>query len=216
MPGDGAHMFVGKKGVCMCQQSIIICSFETPANCMFPCKRLTATTRCRTTQVQAEHLGRGRPEDVAAVLEELLRKDRRPDLGGERRSDTLAGALGVPNPGRCPRAWPRGHTARLARQPRAHPALPAHAKVDSADLARLADCGAELRSLLQEERLMGATLLVLANKQDIPSALTLPQIEEVRGGAGLFGLFLPRRCTCALGCCRHQQSAAPRLSLIPL
>ncbi|KIY96503.1 ADP-ribosylation factor-like protein 2 [Monoraphidium neglectum] len=52
--------------------------------------------------------------------------------------------------------------------------------VDSADLARLSDCRDELRGLLQEERLFGATLLILANKQDIPSALTIPQLEEVR------------------------------------
>ena len=32
---------------------------------------------------------------------------------------------------------------------------------------------------LQEERLFGATLLILANKQDIPSALSLQEIEEV-------------------------------------
>lgn len=37
----------------------------------------------------------------------------------------------------------------------------------------------ELLGLLKEERLFGATLLVLANKQDIPSALSLQQIEEV-------------------------------------
>ncbi len=52
--------------------------------------------------------------------------------------------------------------------------------VDSADLARLEDCKAELQSLLQEERLFGSTLLILANKQDIASALSLKQIEEVR------------------------------------
>jgi ADP-ribosylation factor-like protein 2 len=52
--------------------------------------------------------------------------------------------------------------------------------VDSADLARLEDCRKELHSLLQEERLCGATLLILANKQDIPSALSLEEIEKVR------------------------------------
>jgi len=51
--------------------------------------------------------------------------------------------------------------------------------VDSADLARLEDCRKELHSLLQEERLFGATLLILANKQDIPSALSLQEIEKV-------------------------------------
>eukprot|EP00877_Chromochloris_zofingiensis_P005023 jgi/Chrzof1/14521/Cz09g05260.t1 len=50
--------------------------------------------------------------------------------------------------------------------------------IDSADLARLHDCKAELHNLLKEERLFGATLLILANKQDIPSALTLQQILE--------------------------------------
>jgi ADP-ribosylation factor-like protein 2 len=37
--------------------------------------------------------------------------------------------------------------------------------VDSADRTRLRDCAQELLGLLQEERLMGATLLIFANKQ---------------------------------------------------
>ncbi|KAI8466659.1 MAG: ARF-like GTPase [Monoraphidium minutum] len=53
--------------------------------------------------------------------------------------------------------------------------------VDSADIPRLADCAAELRGLLKEERLMGATLLVLANKQDIGGALSPQQLEEALG-----------------------------------
>jgi len=60
--------------------------------------------------------------------------------------------------------------------------------VDSADLARLQDCRDELRGLLKEERLLGATLLILANKQDIPSALSLRQIEEVGGGVRVLGV----------------------------
>lgn len=51
--------------------------------------------------------------------------------------------------------------------------------VDSADARRLADCGRELRALLREERLAGATLLVLANKADLPGALSLQEIREV-------------------------------------
>lgn len=50
--------------------------------------------------------------------------------------------------------------------------------VDSADTLRLADCRMELESLLMEERLAGATLLVLANKQDITDALTTADIVE--------------------------------------
>ena len=41
------------------------------------------------------------------------------------------------------------------------------------------DCKKELQALLQEERLLGATLLVFANKQDLPGALNVQQIREV-------------------------------------
>ena len=53
--------------------------------------------------------------------------------------------------------------------------------VDSSDGARLADCAAELAALLREERLAGATLLVLANKQDIAAALALPALAAALG-----------------------------------
>ena len=46
------------------------------------------------------------------------------------------------------------------------------------------DCKAELHALLKEERLAGATLLVLANKQDIPGALPVEAIEQVRWPPG--------------------------------
>ncbi|CAJ0943842.1 unnamed protein product [Ranitomeya imitator] len=51
--------------------------------------------------------------------------------------------------------------------------------VDSADRARLQDCAQELAGLLLEERLAGATLLVFANKQDLPGALSKDAIREV-------------------------------------
>lgn len=51
--------------------------------------------------------------------------------------------------------------------------------VDSADKMRLENCRAELNKLLQEERLAGATLLVLANKQDVPGALPSKEIKDV-------------------------------------
>ncbi|XP_046847507.1 ADP-ribosylation factor-like protein 2 [Xenia sp. Carnegie-2017] len=51
--------------------------------------------------------------------------------------------------------------------------------VDSADSARLEDCKAELKSLLLEERLTGATLLIFANKQDLPGALKAEEIKQV-------------------------------------
>eukprot|EP00897_Mesotaenium_endlicherianum_P005497 jgi/Mesen1/4976/ME000248S04264 len=51
--------------------------------------------------------------------------------------------------------------------------------IDSADVRRLGDCRAELHGLLQEERLAGATLLIFANKQDIPGAVTSADIARI-------------------------------------
>ena len=51
--------------------------------------------------------------------------------------------------------------------------------VDSADKRRLEDCKKELHALLGEERLLGATLLVFANKQDLPGSLTMEEIAAV-------------------------------------
>ncbi|CAN1180226.1 ADP-ribosylation factor-like protein 2 [Linum perenne] len=51
--------------------------------------------------------------------------------------------------------------------------------VDSSDLRRLGDCKMELDNLLKEERLSGASLLILANKQDIKGALTPDEIAKV-------------------------------------
>ncbi|XP_015788697.1 ADP-ribosylation factor-like protein 2 [Tetranychus urticae] len=50
--------------------------------------------------------------------------------------------------------------------------------VDSVDKLRLSDCAKSLHLLLQEERLLGASLLVFANKQDLPGALSAQQIEN--------------------------------------
>jgi len=44
--------------------------------------------------------------------------------------------------------------------------------VDSADTRRLEDCKEELHKLLLQEKLAGASLLILANKQDLPGALS--------------------------------------------
>lgn len=63
--------------------------------------------------------------------------------------------------------------------------------VDSSDPLRMEDCRAELWTLLGEEvrdsslltlfqRLAGASLLIFANKQDIPGALSPEQINQVR------------------------------------
>lgn len=53
--------------------------------------------------------------------------------------------------------------------------------MDAADRMRMDACRDELNILLQEERLAGATLLVLANKQDLPGALSAQEIKDVSG-----------------------------------
>ena len=59
--------------------------------------------------------------------------------------------------------------------------------VDSADRRRLADMLSELKAILGEEKLAGATLLVLANKQDVRGAMSPEEIERevTRGVPGL-------------------------------
>ena len=59
--------------------------------------------------------------------------------------------------------------------------------VDSADERRLQDCRKELHSLLQEERLLGATLLVFANKQDLQGGVCK---QSERTESASFYLFL--------------------------
>ncbi|GLE05939.1 hypothetical protein PINS_up021566 [Pythium insidiosum] len=50
--------------------------------------------------------------------------------------------------------------------------------VDSADRRRLEDCKTELKKLLTQEKLAGATLLIFANKQDLPGALSVAEIAD--------------------------------------
>ena len=70
--------------------------------------------------------------------------------------------------------------------------------VDSADKRRLEDCRKELHALLGEERLLGATLLVFANKQDLPGALTCPEITDKLGLHTIRGRTWFIQSTCAV------------------
>ncbi len=53
--------------------------------------------------------------------------------------------------------------------------------VDSADRRRLRDCRDELAALLSQEKLAGASLLILSNKQDLAGALGSDEIAEALG-----------------------------------
>jgi ADP-ribosylation factor-like protein 2 len=51
--------------------------------------------------------------------------------------------------------------------------------VDAADIYRLQLCKTELNRILQQERLTGASVLIWANKQDVPGALTDGEIAKI-------------------------------------
>ena len=51
--------------------------------------------------------------------------------------------------------------------------------MDSADVYRLELCRDELALVLQQERLVGATLLILANKQDVDGAVSVETIARL-------------------------------------
>ncbi|KAL0223151.1 hypothetical protein P9112_002541 [Eukaryota sp. TZLM1-RC] len=53
--------------------------------------------------------------------------------------------------------------------------------VDSSDEARLPDAKAELHRMMEESALSDVTVLVLANKQDLPSALGVDEISSKLG-----------------------------------
>ncbi|CAK9027824.1 ADP-ribosylation factor, partial [Durusdinium trenchii] len=50
--------------------------------------------------------------------------------------------------------------------------------VDSSDRQRIGEAKEELERMLQEEELKNAALLVLANKQDLPNAMTPAEVME--------------------------------------
>eukprot|EP00588_Corethron_pennatum_P011795 CAMPEP_0194267052 /NCGR_PEP_ID=MMETSP0169-20130528/1729_1 /TAXON_ID=218684 /ORGANISM="Corethron pennatum, Strain L29A3" /LENGTH=187 /DNA_ID=CAMNT_0039007855 /DNA_START=215 /DNA_END=778 /DNA_ORIENTATION=- len=53
--------------------------------------------------------------------------------------------------------------------------------VDASDGGRLGDCRTELLKLLGQEKLAGASLIIFANKQDIPKALSTGEIATALG-----------------------------------
>ena len=66
--------------------------------------------------------------------------------------------------------------------------------VDSSDHHRLNDCRVELHNILKEERLAGASLLIMANKQDVTGSL---QPQEIARLLGVDEISRSRRCLVA-------------------
>lgn len=65
--------------------------------------------------------------------------------------------------------------------------------VDSSAPERLHLCRHELAQVLQEDRLLSASLLILANKQDVQGAAS---IDEIKGALGWESLVA--RCSCQI------------------
>ena len=53
--------------------------------------------------------------------------------------------------------------------------------VDSNDRERITECQDELERFLREDQLKGSILLILANKQDLPNAMSVQEITEKLG-----------------------------------
>ena len=61
--------------------------------------------------------------------------------------------------------------------------------IDSADRRRIEETGMELNLLLEEEKLEGVPLLVLANKQDLLNAMTAQEVTWI-----FIAIVLSQRC----------------------
>lgn len=69
--------------------------------------------------------------------------------------------------------------------------------IDSNDVARMGEAADELNHLLSDDLLSEAPLLVFANKQDLPNAMSVPKIAEK---LGMYVIHI----SCVLSyCCSH-------------
>lgn len=70
--------------------------------------------------------------------------------------------------------------------------------VDSSDRNRVTEAKNELFKLLAEDELQRAILLIFANKQDLPNAMSTSEMSEKLGLHGLKGRSWFIQATCAL------------------
>ena len=84
--------------------------------------------------------------------------------------------------------------------------------VDSSDVVRLEICRDELHGLLKEEKLVGATLLILANKQDLQGALPATKIKQV---SAMLVLIHLKRHESPMGLLKRRSLSGPLLLIWP-
>ena len=77
-------------------------------------------------------------------------------------------------------AWRRSQAAAISANTTAHTQAVIYV-VDSSDVDRLGTSREEFHAILDEEELKNALVLVYANKQDVPGALTEAQVAEGLG-----------------------------------
>lgn len=70
--------------------------------------------------------------------------------------------------------------------------------VDSNDRERISEAKEELQKMLQEDELRDATLLVFANKQDLPNAMTASELTDKLGLQNLRNRKWYIQATCAV------------------
>jgi len=70
--------------------------------------------------------------------------------------------------------------------------------VDSNDRERISEAQDELQKMLQEDELRDATLLVFANKQDLPNAMTASELTDKLGLQSLRNRKWYIQATCAV------------------
>jgi ADP-ribosylation factor 1/2 len=69
--------------------------------------------------------------------------------------------------------------------------------VDSTDRVRIGEAKEELQQMLKEEQLKDVTLVVLANKKDLPNAMSINEITELLGLHSLGSRKWHIQATCA-------------------
>jgi len=69
--------------------------------------------------------------------------------------------------------------------------------VDSSDHARIDEAALELQKVVREEDLQESVLLVLANKQDVPKAMTVSEVSDKLGLHSLHATRWHIQATCA-------------------
>eukprot|EP00301_Raphidiophrys_heterophryoidea_P005765 c12388_g2_i1.p1 GENE.c12388_g2_i1~~c12388_g2_i1.p1 ORF type:complete len:185 (+),score=65.21 c12388_g2_i1:531-1085(+) len=71
--------------------------------------------------------------------------------------------------------------------------------VDSNDTSRVEEAASELHMMLQNDLLRNCVVLVLANKQDMPNAMAVPQLQRKLNMQGIKQRWVIQPCSAVMG-----------------